>query len=250
MDGSGGKFVKMNLIGKPRNYWNMMIIFTFGIRLYCLQWTLSWYIIVLLLHAVLFSRAIILFAMSAKLNRLWAQNERNFQSWKYNIKLVMMECGLWGFVQGSETPPQPTASVEVRNANRLHLVEVYSSIALSVDKSLQVHIASTVEPKAAWDLLQNHFKFASATQIVCLSHKFYAASMKEGGDLMEHITHVTSLAEQLREMKEDISLKTFSTIVLGSIPESYDDFITRLNATSADKLTWEDVKGLLVEECI
>ena len=161
-----------------------------------------------------------------------------------------MERGLWGFVQGSETPPQPTASVEVRNAYRLRSDKAYSLIALSVDNSLQVHIASTVEPKTAWDILQNHFEFVSVTQIVRLNRKFYAASMKEGDDLMEHITHMTSLAEQLREMKEDISSKKFATIVLGSLPESYDNFITSLNARSADKFTWEDVKGLLVEEFI
>jgi len=88
------------------------------------------------------------------------------------------------------------------------------------------------------------------TQIVRLNRKFYAASMKEGDDLMEHITHMTSLAEQLREMKEDISSKKFATVVFGSLPESYDNFITSLNARSADKLTWKDVKGLLVQQFI
>ena len=33
-------------------------------------------------------------------------NGRNYQSWKYNVKLVLMERGLWGFTQeGRETPP-------------------------------------------------------------------------------------------------------------------------------------------------
>jgi len=61
---------------------------------------------------------------------------------------------------------------------------------------------------------------------------------------------MTSLAEQLREMKEDISSKKFATVVLGSLLESYDNFRTTLNARSADKLTWKDVKGLLVQQFI
>jgi len=59
---------------------------------------------------------------------------------------------------------------------------------------------------------------------------------------------MTSLAEQLREMKEEISLKKFATVVLGSLPESYDNFLTSLNARNADDLDWENVKGLLIEE--
>ena len=135
-------------------------------------------------------------------------NGKNYQSWKYNMKLVFMESGLWGFTQeGQEVPPEPIASAAVRNAYRLHWGKAYSLIALSVENNLQVHIALTVNPKEAWDILQNHFEFVSVTQIVRLNRKFYAASMKEDDDLMEHITYMTSLAEQLREMKEDISSK-------------------------------------------
>jgi hypothetical protein len=36
---------------------------------------------------------------------------------------------------------------------------------------------------------------------------------------MKHLTYMTSLAEQLREMKEEISTKKFATVVLGSLPE-------------------------------
>ena len=40
--------------------------------------------------------------------------------------------------------------------------------------------------------------------------------MKEGDVLMSHITYMTSLAEQLREMEEDTSSKKFATVILGS----------------------------------
>ena len=32
----------------------------------------------------------------------------NYQSWKTNMKLVLMERGLWGFVQGTEVLPVAT----------------------------------------------------------------------------------------------------------------------------------------------
>lgn len=67
---------------------------------------------------------------------------------------------------------------------------------------------------------------------------------------MQHLTHMTSLAEQLREMNEEISSKKFATVVLGSLPESYDNFLTSLNARNADDLDWENVKGLLIKECM
>ena len=87
----------------------------------------------------------------------------------------------------------------------------------------------------------------SITQIIRSNHKFYAASM-QGCDLVKHLTYMTSLAEQLGDMKENISTRKFATVVLGSLPELYDTFLTSLNARNAEELDWDNIKGLLIEE--
>ena len=51
-------------------------------------------------------------------------NGKDYQSWKYNIKLVLMEGGLWSFIAGNEEVLPETATTVVRNAYRLrHLVK-------------------------------------------------------------------------------------------------------------------------------
>ena len=112
-----------------------------------------------------------------------------------------MERGLWGFVQGTESEQEPTASASMKKSYRLRLNKAYSLIAFSVKTSLQVHI-STTNPKTAWEILQKHFEFVSITKVVRLNRKFYAASMEKGADLLQHVTMMTSLAEQLRELEE------------------------------------------------
>ena len=107
---------------------------------------------------------------------------------------------------------------------------------MSVEKNLQVHISTTTDPKVAWDTLKNQFECVSNAQVVRLNRKFYAATMSEGTDILEHLTHMTSLAEQLREMNEEISEQTFATVVLGSLPKFYDNFIS------------SHIKALLIEE--
>ena len=108
----------------------------------------------------------------------------------------------------------------VQNAYRLRSDKAYSLIALSVDKSLEVHISSTTDRRAAWEILRKQFKCVSVAHIFRLNRRFYAATMKEGTDLMEHLTYMISLAEQLRELKEEITAQRFATVILGSLPES------------------------------
>ena len=158
----------------------------------------------------------------AEITKIEELDGKNYQSWKYNIKLVLMERGLWGFVEGTEVAPDDTATTTVRNSYRLRSDKAYSLIALSVQKDLQVHISSTIDPRAAWEILQKQFECVSITQIVRLNRRFYAATMKEGTDIMTHLTYMTSLAEQLRELREEITPQKFATVVLGSLPDSYD----------------------------
>ena len=152
-----------------------------------------------------------------------------------------MQKGLWGLVTGDVIKPEIEEGDGVSAAEKLksqqELAEynlkndkAYSEIALYIVPDLQIHVSSFHTAKEAWDNLKQNFEFVSVTQIVRLTRRFYSAKMEEGGDLMKHITEMTSLAEQLREMKEDISSKKFAVAVLGSLPESYDNFITSMGS--------------------
>ena len=180
-------------------------------------------------------------------------NGSNYQTWKFNAKLVLMNKGLWSIVNGTEKAPVTTDADKKEKEVKEFVArsdKAYSIIALALNKSLQVHIANTVDPKAAWDTLEKHFNFVSITQKVRVTRQFYAASMSEGSNLMDHITHMTGLSERLREMGEQVDDKKFATVLLGTLPESYDVFLTSMNARSADDLSWDDIKPALMEEFI
>ena len=194
---------------------------------------------------------------SMKIEKL---NVNNFISWKFNMKCLLMEKGLWGFVTGTAVKPEVKTENADVNADavgksrekldeyNLKSDKAYSLIALSVEKDLQIHVSTKSTAKEAWESLKSQFEFVSVTQLVRLNRRFYAAKLEEGGDLMKHITEMTTLAEQLREMKEDISSKKFAVAILGSLPDSYDNFLTSMNARDAEKLDWSSVQGVLMEE--
>ena len=110
-----------------------------------------------------------------ELNKIEQLNGKNYQSWKYNVKLVLMERGLWGIADGSEKKPE-TTDEKVKKAWVLRSDKAYSVIALSVIKDLQVHITATTDAHKAWTILKDHFEVTSVSQIVRVSRKFYAAS--------------------------------------------------------------------------
>ena len=168
----------------------------------------------------------------------------NYNSWKFNMKLMLINQDLYGFIEDSEVP---TDEKEVK-LYKSRSQKAYSLIALSLSKSLQVHVRNTTNPKTAWDAIKSQFEFVSVQHCVRVNRQFYAATMKEETDLLEHITHMTSMAEELRELKEEVSTKKFAVILLGSLPDSYDNFMVSLSGRDANLLTWESIKPALMEE--
>ena len=155
-------------------------------------------------------------------------NGTNYQSWKYNVKLVLMSRGLFSIVDGTEKAPDikeedvdKPDSIKAKQEWRRRSDRAYTTIALSVAKSIQVHVSATTDAREAWEILRKQFEVVSVSQIVRLFRRFYAAEMTEEDDLQTFITKMTTLAQQLREMKEDVSSKKFATVILGSLPASF-----------------------------
>ena len=51
-------------------------------------------------------------------------------------------------------------------------------------------------------------------------------------------------------MRKSLRRNLPRSFVMGSLPESYDNFLKSLNARNTDDLDWENVKGLLIEESL
>ena len=67
-----------------------------------------------------------------ELTRIEPLNGSNYQSWRYNVKLVLMDKGLWSFVQGTEEKPIATETDKKETKIKEYLLKsekAYSTIA-------------------------------------------------------------------------------------------------------------------------
>ena len=58
-------------------------------------------------------------AEAREITKIEHLNGKNYQTWKYNIKLVLMERGLCRFINGTEERPDETATAQVKSAYQL-----------------------------------------------------------------------------------------------------------------------------------
>ena len=66
--------------------------------------------------------------------------------------------------------------------------------------------------------------------------------------MLEHISKLRSLHDQLREMGVEINDKELAVTLLTSLPKDYKPLITALDAVGEVDLSYEKVKNMLLND--
>ena len=81
----------------------------------------------------------------------------NWNTWKFQMKHLLMAKGIWGLVDGSEVLAHD-ATPAAQALYRSRLQKAFSTIVLAIDRAQLYLITSCEEPKQAWDALKKHFE--------------------------------------------------------------------------------------------
>ena len=111
----------------------------------------------------------------------------------------------------------------------------------------------TITAKEAWDALKNQFARESIlqkieTKLLRLRQSYYSCKFPSDWNMLAHINHIRSLHDQMREMGINVDDKELAMTLLGSLPDQFKPLITALDAVGEDNLSFEKVKGMLLND--
>ena len=89
----------------------------------------------------------------------------NWNTWKFQMKHLLMAKGLWSLVDGSEVLASKASAV-AETLYRSRLQKAFSTIVLAIESAQLYLVTSCEEPKQARDVLKKHFQRDSRKQTV------------------------------------------------------------------------------------
>src|ERR1700678_1431202 len=84
-----------------------------------------------------------------------------------------------------------------------------------------------------WDAVRNQREKKSQMVTVDMRRKLQSEKCREQGDVRAHLVKLQIMQEDLASMGGSISDKDFTSMILGSIPQSYNTYIAAITATSS-----------------
>src|SRR6202522_1443735 len=124
-------------------------------------------------------------------------------------------------------------------------------IASSIPDSLFMKIRAKGTAREIWVELENHFQNRSRMVSVNLRQRLQDQKCLEKGDIVAHFTTLRTMREDLCTMGHPPSKDDFYAIILGSLPPSFEPYISAVNATSSvigKTLSVDDLMLTITEE--
>lgn len=168
-------------------------------------------------------------------------NGSNYFNWRYKMQMLLTDKDVWNVVD-DEVPN------EISRAWRRKDKKAHSAIALHVEDDQIQHIRDAETAQDAWLRLKNFHEKDTPNNRVSILRKLMAKRIKDGGDVVTHVNEMIELFQRMLALGDRFQPDfILSGMILGSLPESYDNLVTTLEGR-ADELTSNLVCSKIMEE--
>ncbi|CAI5783709.1 Hypothetical predicted protein [Podarcis lilfordi] len=171
--------------------------------------------------------------------------ESNYMSWSLQMQAFLKKEQCWTAIVN---PPVKEEDEEVDEADQRLEDKAYANLILSLEKSQLSHVRDLETASEIWQALRAiHIRDTAGSKIT-LMRALYRARLSEGECVSTHLQRMRDLFSQLNELGEHFSEQRKVSIVLSSLPESWDNLVMTLEAIPESQLTMHFLTGRLLDE--
>lgn len=169
-------------------------------------------------------------------------NNSNYFAWKFKMQLLLAKEKSWKVI--SDAAPSPVTE-EWRNKDQL----AYATIGLNVEDDQLVHIRSAKTAVEAWNSLKAYHEKNTTNSKFRLLKSVMAMRLDDGGDMETHVLRINEAFQQMTDLGITMEPDDWKVaVLLGSLPDSYDNLVTALESRPEADLTSSLVQSRLIDE--
>ncbi|XP_071653831.1 uncharacterized protein [Temnothorax longispinosus] len=168
----------------------------------------------------------------------------NYETWRLQMRSVLVYNGLWGHVSGSVVKPVEEAKLvtwTIEDEKALAL------IVFGVSSSELGHIRKAVTASEAWSELERAFNSRGPVRKAVLYRQLYQMKKDPEKSMSQYVSDFMRTADQLDEAGIKVPSELLSIMLLSSLPQDFENF--RVAIESRDEIPDINfLKAKLIEE--
>ncbi|GFQ69809.1 f-box only protein 38 [Trichonephila clavata] len=135
-------------------------------------------------------------------------NKLNWNSWKDNMKFLLMERGCWSFIEGMEPPLDETTATrhdksEYKQQQDTALVTIYYGI----DEQYKPLISSTTSKSKVWIILKEQFEPVSKASVIQILDELFSIKFNpDTKSIAVFIARIRKMVERLKNVGHPLNM--------------------------------------------
>lgn len=182
------------------------------------------------------------------------ESVENWNSWKFQTKIVLQAAELFQVVSGECVRPiaagergDENLDQQLKDWNKRD-VQAKMIISTSIGDQALSYIMSCETSKAMWDKLHAVYEQNTRMQLHLLQQKFFAYKKLDHHDMATHLAVIENMARSIRDLGEPIPDSMLITKMLITLPSSYNHFHSAWESTIDENKTLQNLTNRLMME--
>jgi hypothetical protein len=159
------------------------------------------------------------------------EDDASWMPWKRCITAILHDNKLEGYVDGSNNYPAPVDPAKPTTDEAKAIAKwkkgdgkARSKIELALGNSQMIHLAGAQTAAQMWKQLCTVKEARGQLGILSYRRRLHQMIAAESSDISAHIAELRSIQEKLNTMNSLVSDQEFITILISSLPESWESF--------------------------
>ncbi|UYV64973.1 hypothetical protein LAZ67_3002613 [Cordylochernes scorpioides] len=171
----------------------------------------------------------------------------NYRSWKFKMKMLLIERGFWECVINEKTIDADENQRKYEKTKKQG--KALATIALSISTEQQIYIIDSKTSKEAWTTLEQIFQPKSRARILQLKKQFVNIIKFIGDEnMINYLSRLKTCSDHLREAECEVKDEDMAFSMLAGLPDLYDGIIMNSGSMTDDEFTSSKVKQVLLTE--
>lgn len=160
----------------------------------------------------------------------------NYTTWKFQMKLLLIENGLWDFANG--LVQASTDNIKDQRA--------YAKICLNIQPICYPHVRNAKTAEEAWNNLKTAYENVGISRRLSLKRKLAQIKYADYSCIDHYLGDIISVTQELADIGCIIEDEELAELMLIGLPSEFDALIMAMEATSKE-LKSDFVKSQLMQ---
>lgn len=175
-------------------------------------------------------------------------NNENYDTWKCDVKVLLIDKGCWKFIEGKAEPVDPKAPRKEIDNYQLKKDRAFTTLYYAVQTEFRPLLQECSDGKKAWEILQKQFEPKTRARVIQLLDIFFNIRYIPGEEIGIFIARIKTAVKKLNDAGHQLDPIFQGFQIIRHLPHEFNGIVQLIYRWEDSDFTIDKIAEELIHE--